>query len=185
MRESLRSKVRAAFFILLLLFVPTAVSANARAETKSSSTFTLPSGVTVTITEAPFDKSKFTVSGCSDDNPCFINGHIPFGLGTQLPRTYVKSITVSFKGQSYALDASDMYDAWGNRPLEVRGVVRYFGGQCSEIKYCQFRGLFSDGIGSFVAEWVIADGKPFRTVLTGSEDIVDLVSKNIDPPEYN
>ncbi len=171
------------FFIVLIIIV--ALSAKARAQTETTATFNLPSGVTVAITEAPFDKSKFTVSGCTGHNSsCLINGHIPIGGDSaQLPMTYVKSITVSFKGQSYSLDASDMYDAWGNRPLELKGV-RYFGGQCIEISYCQFRGLFSDASGTFVAEWVIVDGKSIRTVLTGSDDIVDLFMKHIDPPEY-
>jgi hypothetical protein len=77
-----------------------------------------------------------------------------------------------------------MYDAWGGRPLEYKGTIRYFGGKCSDQKNCQFRGIFSDGAGSFVAEWRIVGGVPTRTVLSGSDDIVHLFMKNIDPPEF-
>jgi hypothetical protein len=178
------SCIRAMKRLLPLLLVTVALSASAHGQTESKSSFTLPSGVTVTITEAPFNKAKFTISGCfARAGACLINGHIPFGFDNALPETYVKSITVSFKGRSYALDASDMYDAWGKRPLEHKGVVRYFGGKCNELNLCRFRGLFSDAAGSFVAEWYVEDGKAFRTVLTNSEDILNLFEKHIDPPE--
>jgi hypothetical protein len=77
-----------------------------------------------------------------------------------------------------------MYNAWGSRPLEFIGSVRYFGGKCVDAKNCSFRGLFSDAGGSFVAEWRVINGVSTRTVLTDSSDVVSLFMKNIDPPEY-
>jgi hypothetical protein len=153
--------------------------------TDKTARFTLPSGVKVMIVEAPFQKAAFKIEGCSDkDSMCRINDDLPYGLAFGLPKTYVKSITVSYKGQSYLLDASDMYDAWGKRPLEYPNSIRYFGGQCIDNKNCQFRGLFSDGASSFCAEWVVAGGISKRTVLTGSSDVMDLFMKHIDPPVY-
>jgi len=167
--------------IALLLAV---VSAPALADTEIA--FTLPSGVKVKIIEATFDKTLFKVLGCTESSPlCFINGHLPFGVAFGLPETYVKSISVSYRNQSYLLDVSDMYNAWNGRPLEYKGSIRYFGGRCFNTKDCQFRGLFSDGAGSFVAEWRIVNGMPIRTVLTDSDDIISLFMKNIDPPEYD
>jgi hypothetical protein len=147
--------------------------------------FTLPSGVVVAITEAPFARPKFRVSGCTDEGAaCFINGHVPFGRASRLPRTYVERIAVSFGGSTYILDSSDMYDAWGERPLEHAGKVRYFGGRCTDSKNCQVRGLFSDGAASFVAEWRVVNGRATRTVLTDSTDVVDLFMRHIDPPVF-
>jgi hypothetical protein len=77
-----------------------------------------------------------------------------------------------------------MYDAWGSRPLEVKGVIRYFGGRCVDSQSCQFRGIFSDGAGSFVAEWIISGGLVLRTILSGSVDVIDLFIKDIDPPTF-
>lgn len=152
----------------------------------TQSTFTLPSGVKVKIAEAPFDPRLFKVVGCTDTSPtCLINGRVPFGTASALPKTYVKSISVSFQNHSYPLDVSDMYDAWGRRPLKHGGIVRYFGGKCSDEKNCQFRGLFSDAAGAFVAEWQIVDGLPIRSVLSGSQDIVHLFMEHIDPPEFD
>jgi len=164
-------------FALLSLFVPATASAD------TTATFQLPSGVTVRIVEAPFRASQFKVEGCSErDSACRINGRIPFGTAFGLPKTYVKSITVSFGVLTYSLNASDMYDAWGARPPEVKGVIRYFGGRCFDSKNCRFRGLFSDAAGTFVAEWNVVNGAPVRTVLTASDDVVELFTRNINPP---
>jgi hypothetical protein len=169
------------FSIVVLSFVIFATPAIA----DTTSTFTLPSGVEVKIVEATFQKSLFKVEGCSDrDSVCRINGHVPVGSAFGLPKTYVKSITISFQGRSYSLDVSDMYDAWGSRPLEYRGKIRYFGGKCFDSKNCQFRGIFSDAAGAFVAEWRVVNEMPIRTVLTGSDDVMNLFMRNIDPPEY-
>jgi len=80
-----------------------------------------------------------------------------------------------------------MADAWNGRSLEAPGVVRYFGGRCTVdggTLYCALRGLFADGAETFVAEWVVTGGSNVRTVMSGSDDIVDLFMKHIDPPEY-
>jgi hypothetical protein len=169
--------VRAAIVLALA-----AVSASAVADTEAA--FTLPSGVNVKITEAAFEKKLFKVSGCTETGTtCLINGRVPWGTAFVMPKTYLKSISVSYQGHSYLLDVSDMYNAWGGRPLEYKGAVRYFGGKCFDPKNCQFRGLFSDAAGSFVAEWRVVDGLPIRTVLSDSNDIVHLFTQNIDPPE--
>ena len=82
----------------------------------------------------------------------------------------------------YSLDVSGMYNVWNGRPLEVKGMIRYFGGSCWNSRNCRFRGLFSDAGGAFVAEWAITDGKEVRTVLSDSPDVIELFRKNIDPP---
>ena len=152
----------------------------------TSAAFNLPSGVRIEIIESNFQSKLFNISGCLEqDKVCLINGHIPFGVDVGLPKTYVKSITVSYHNQFYSLDISDMYNAWGTRPLEHKDKIRYFGGKCFDEKNCQFRGLFSDAAGSFVAEWRIVSGLPVRTVLTTSKDVVSLFIKNIDPPEFD
>lgn len=152
----------------------------------TESTFSLPSGVNVKITEALFERNLFKVSGCTETSAtCFINGRVPLGTASGMPKTYVKKISVSYHDRSYSLDASDMYDAWGGRPLEHKGAVRYFGGKCFDKRNCQFRGLFSDAAGTFVAEWRVVNGLPIRTVLTDSQDIVHLFMQHIDPPEFD
>jgi hypothetical protein len=166
------------------LYAVTAYAESAVADTTAE--FFLPSGVQVRIVEASFNKSRSKVYGCSErDVICRINGRVPFGSAFGLPKTFVKSIRVTYKGKSHALDVSDMYNAWGERPLEYPGVIRYFGGNCFDPNNCQLRGLFSDGAGSFVAEGRVTNGTSVRTTLTDSNDVVNLFKKNIDPPEFD
>jgi len=147
-------------------------------------TFTLPSGVSIQIVEARFDRAKNPVHGCTGmSHECLINGRVPFGCDNDVPATYVKSITASFKGKSYALESSQMFNAWGERPLSVPGQVRYFGGSCRDSESCVFRGLFADGAGTFVAEWQVVFGVPVRTVITWSNDVITLFKEDIDASE--
>ena len=104
------------------------------------------------------------------------------GIVSTVPKTYVWNISVTYRGKSYQLKADDMYDAWGERPLEHKGVVRHFGGACVDLENCQFRGLFSDGAASFVAEWKIVNGVESRTILTDSRDVMEVFRQSIDPP---
>ena len=149
------------------------------------STFTLPSGVQIKIVEKPFSKSLFKISSCGDYRPaCRINGRAAFGAVDEIPKTFVSMISVLYQGHSYLLDSSGMYNAWGRRTFETKGGARYFGGWCYNANYCQFRGLFSDGGGSFAAEWQVVNGVSTRTVLTYSFDVVKLFMEYIDPPKY-
>jgi hypothetical protein len=165
--------------LVVFILIPIGAWADTQAD------FKLPSGVNVTIVEGAFDAKQFQIDGCSDkDNKCTINGRIPAGVAFGLPSTFVKSIVVSSNGKKYLLDSSGMYNAWGGRPLKVKGVVRYFGGKCIDALNCRFRGLFSDAAGTYVAEWSIVGGVSTRTVLTDSDDIVGLFMKHIDPPGF-
>ncbi len=141
--------------------------------------FKLPSGHKVTIVEAPFAEGKLKYS---DSSPCLVDGRIPFGTDCGIPSTYVKSLSVVVNGKSLKLDTSQMFNVWGNRHLiTYKGKpVRYFGGSCLDKEICVFRGLFSDGAGTFVAEWRVVNGATARTVVTSDEEFIALFTNNLD-----
>jgi len=153
--------------ITLFILAGNAVSDNS----DRVSQFVLPSGIQVRIVEASCEGAG-TV--------CQTRGKIAAGvfLG-ESPLTYLKEITITNKGKTYRLDTSGMFNAWGNRPLEYPGVIRYFGGYCDE-RTCVVRGIFADAALTYVAEWVVVDGVQERTTLTGSQDVVNVFMKNID-----
>lgn len=163
--------------VLGLVFAGSAYAADRVSE------FTLPSGASVRIVEASFEESKRTYTPV---HPCLVDGQIPFGVDCERPREYVKQLTVVVHGKRHELDVSSMYDAWQGRALASKPVgangstVRYFGGHCVVDTSCVFRGAFSDGAGTFVAEWVVHDGVSQRTVLSNSRDVVGQVMRNID-----
>ncbi len=157
------------------------IGGSTAAQAASEVTFQLPSGVTVKLVERPIAEGHFKYTGCVNHSVyCIIDDQLAFGWVGTLPSAYLKSITVLYQSKSYAFDVRGMFDAWGHRPLQ-RGKTRYFGGGCSDSNTCQFRGLFSDGIGTFVAEWTIVGGVAQRTVLTSSPDIVAVFIDHIDP----
>ncbi|MGD0663104.1 MAG: hypothetical protein ABSD38_34075 [Syntrophorhabdales bacterium] len=158
--------------IALFVFADDSVYGNS----DSVSKFVLPSGIEVRIVEA-------SCKGAG--TACQTKGIVAEGVFVgEIPLTYLKEIAITHKGRIYQLDTSGMFNAWGNRPLEYPGVVRYFGGHCDE-KTCVIRGLFADAALTYVAEWVVVDGVPARTVLTGSQDVVDVFMKNIDGVEFD
>lgn len=152
-------------------------SASAFAE-DSVASFRLASGHKVTIIEAPFAESKLKYS---DSAPCLVDGHIPFGTDCSAPTTYVKSISVEVRRKTLRLDASHMFNAWGTRHLTTYEgkPVTYFVGACPNIDLCVFRGLFSDGAGTFVAEWKVFQGATTRTVISSDEELISLFMKSM------
>jgi len=99
------------------------------------------------------------------------NGNIIFGA-TRKPKTYVSKIIFVVNNMSYSLESKYTYNSWGNRPLEIPNVIKYFDAHCYDDTNCTIRGIFSDAAGSFVAEWKIINGKPVRTIITDSNDIL-------------
>jgi len=152
---------------------------------ESVSEFNLASGIRVRIVEAPFSETMFKVELCPNGiSVCRINGKVPHGVAVEKPKTYLKELMISYKGKSYRLDSSNMFNAWGKRPLEYPSWnIRYFGGHCHDENLCVVRGLFADGGATFVAEWQVVDGIAERTVITESDDVVELFMVNIDPPK--
>lgn len=111
------------------------------------------------------------------------NGNIVFGA-TREPKTYISKILFIVNDISYSLENKYMYNSWGNRPIEIPNVIKYFDAHCYDNTNCTIRGIFSDAAGSFVAEWKIINGEQTRTVITNSNDILSLFAKNISPPVF-
>jgi len=125
---------------------------------------------------------EVTISGDTESSN-LPNGNIVFG-SVSSPKTYLSKIIFSVKNKEYKLESKYMYNAWGRRPLEIAGVIKYFDAHCYNSENCTIRGIFSDAAGSFVAEWKVINGKAIRTVITNSGDIVNNFIKDISPPVY-
>ena len=162
---------------ILLLFLATASGEEKK--------FDLGGGLTLHLEEREFISSDWDIEQCpGTETICRINGRVPFGVDGSTPKQYLHKLAVTNGDQVYLLDTSNMFNAWGNRPLQYRENVKYFYGVCHNIRWCTFRGIFSDGAGSFVAEWQVRDGLSERTIITGAQDIVHLFITHIEPPIY-
>ncbi|MDR2153165.1 MAG: hypothetical protein LBO72_10110 [Helicobacteraceae bacterium] len=147
------------------------------AATQSRSEFTLANGAKIAIVEDVFDKTKHKIGVNKDNIFVLIDGKKVFGmLYHEAPKTYVKSITATYQGETYNLEASDMYNAWGDR-LKNAPHTLYFWGQCVDKYNCTFRGLFGDASYAFEAEWKIINAKSVRTMIGNSME----VGLSVDP----
>ena len=125
---------------------------------------------------------------CKDKTVGLVNGTAPFGEDSSNPRavpsSYLAKLTLRVKGKTYNLETTNMYNAWGDRPLEDHGQ-KYMAAHCYDPNTCTLRGIFSGQGGLYVAEWIIGNGKPFRSILSDSTDVVDFFMKGgINPPVF-
>jgi hypothetical protein len=148
-------------------------------------TIVLGKNIQASLTESTFYPGQAKIETCSSGSGiCRINGGIPFGVAAGMPKTFLSKLTVSMEHRTYTLDTGSMYNAWGKRPAEGKGAVKYLAANCYDPLNCIVRGVFSEGAAAYVAEWAIVDGRATRTMLTGSKDIVDLFTKHLDPPGF-
>ncbi|NHZ67092.1 hypothetical protein [Massilia genomosp. 1] len=153
------------------------VTPDIRAETYR---YVMPGEIIVTVVDGPFLASEHHVRGCGKGQTCVVD-HAPALVESGRPRDEIKSISIGVDGMTYALQASGMF----NTSTALRnGGIKRIGGYCYDRHNCAFRGRFGDGGRSYVAEWVIKNGIPTRTVLSPSMDLGWLFDDNPMPPKY-
>ncbi|NHZ33479.1 hypothetical protein [Massilia rubra] len=163
----------ALLMVLFLNLVPSAIKAETYRHVMSGD-------VIVTVIDGPFVAAEHHIHGCSRGQACLVD-HVPPVVATGRPVDEIKSINISVDGMTYALQASGMF----NTSVALRnGGIKRFAGYCYDRNNCAFRGRFGDGGHSYVAEWVIKNGIPTRTVLSPCMDLGWLFDDNPMPPKY-
>src|SRR5690606_2469749 len=95
-----------------------------------------------------------------------INGKIIFGTDGELPKSQLTKAQLKIGEKIYNLVTDGMYNPWfGNGINETLFRLNI---QNGEIK---FGGIFSDGAGSYGAEWIVYKNSSIRTILSKDEDI--------------
>lgn len=151
--------------IILILYSLIFVSTIASSQT-TRSTVKINDSVALTLERIPLDtaNSEYNIS---PSFPHSINGKPVFGADGNIPTFVLTKATLKINDQSFILDVSDMYNPWyGTKPYEKLFSIKEDG------NHIYFRGLFSDGAGSYGAEWLIIDDSCIRTILTKSEWIM-------------
>lgn len=171
---------------LLMMSVMAHAAAAKTQHAESTKSFDLGDSTSVTLVERAFDPAHARIETCGETHQiCRINGGAPFGIDGDMPRTYLARLTLKVGRKTYDLDTRGMYDAWGDHPLEGKGTIRYMAASCSDTAFCTLRGIFSDGGGTYVAEWQIRYGISVRTILTDSNDIVNSFLEHLEPPVFD
>lgn len=96
-----------------------------------------------------------------------IDNQVVFGTDGEIPKYYLKSAEIKIKGQVIKLETQSIYNPWfGNRPNQNFYRIIQDG------THLKVKGLFSDGAGTFGAEWLIIGSSSVRTILTYDEQIL-------------
>lgn len=119
-------------------------------------------GVSLQLTVAPFEARKHKITKCQIldwSGVCLIDGKPVFGTDWELPKNQLVKATVKIGANTVNLDVSCMYNTWFSKPYpQAFTLEKVEGGYL-------IRGNFSDGAGSYEAEWFIIQNSSVRTRL--------------------
>lgn len=120
----------------------------------------------LTLERVHFDKTgkKFEFF---DKFPIAINGRPIFGTDGDFPKFTLTKATLKIGQNTYNLQIDDMYNPWFGEGVNERLFKIKTDG--TEIR---LTGMFSDGAGSYGAEWLILGKSSIRTILTKDEWIL-------------
>jgi hypothetical protein len=103
-----------------------------------------------------------------DSLPILIDGEIFFGTDFSIPKSKLTKANFCLKESNGSkicipLDVSNMYDPW----FKSEPIIKVFKDGDRYI----IRGSFSDGAGSYYAEWIVTNNASIRTILTNDQQI--------------
>jgi hypothetical protein len=125
--------------------------------------------IKLSITAKPFNPDGHEIQKCKIiewEGICLIDGRPVFGADMDLPKTVVDKAIVQVGARTIPLDTTCMFNPWFRKPSNDQFEINLIEGGFA------VRGFFSDGAGSYVAEWRIIDGASVRTILTNDEAIL-------------
>lgn len=120
-----------------------------------------------------FDSAKHTYDMCDTGLGwkaiCLIDGKPWFGsdAGRDLPRNQIKRMSINIQEQEIQLDVSGMF----NPNYENQLRKEQFKIKKTETGYL-LSAYFSDGAGTYVAEWLIVKGTSVRTKISSEENVM-------------
>lgn len=135
-------------------------------------------GITLTITNKPFDSSAHKVVFCSERSddppkPCIIDGKGFYGGNGELPKTEVESLIFSQNGKKIYLDTSSIFDTGvSNSNIKKHISVEPWSGAYRVVAY------FGEVQEPYIVHWlVMPKGGAVRNHLSDYESLVSLLYK--------
>lgn len=122
----------------------------------------------LTLYRVKFDSTGRKFEYNDNKYPYAIDGIPIFGTDGEMPKYKLTKATLTRGNITYNLQVDNMYNPWfGDKPstnlfkLTINGTDIHL------------RGFFSDGAGTYVAEWLIIGRSSIRTILTNEEWVFD------------
>lgn len=127
----------------------------------------LSSNATLKMKSKPFTPTQHKVTTCKIldwTGTCLIDGKPFFGTDWRTPESQLVEATVLIDGRmKVKLDVSNMFNPWtGEARKKDFRITEVEGGLL-------LHGEFSDGAGSYEAEWLVVNGSSVRTKLQKDE----------------
>jgi hypothetical protein len=130
-------------------------------------TLAINDSIQLTLERARFDTTGKSFEYYDEEYPYSINGSPIFGTDGGYPKYTLTGAHLKIGRKHYDLESDHMYEPWfGDGPNINSFKLKYDG---SEMR---ISGLFSDGAGSYGAEWLIVGNSVIRTILTKDEWIL-------------
>lgn len=134
-------------------------------------------GITLTITNKPFEPNKHTIQKCTN-SPCIIDGKIFYGGNGNIPKSEVASLVFSQEGKTVNLEVSSMYDS-GITNANIKKYITiepYFGKRSYRI-VGYFGGDMKNDIEPYIVHWLIVKNASVRNHIGDYESLTGLVYK--------
>ena len=130
-------------------------------------TIELMKGVVLYLTEDSIKQSEFNshpiISRVGDI--CFIDNKIVFGTDFVLPKTKLTSAYIDIENNKVILDVSFMYS-----PNIQLLTNKSFKSEKVGDKFI-ITGLFSDGAGLFLVQWIVNKNSSIRSIISNNENV--------------
>lgn len=155
-------------YFLPLLFWLTSCGVNAE---EMSSQLSVDGVGKLSIHTEKFDPGAHDIKKCGD-YVCIIDKEIVFGADGNIPKYHIQKITFSTEKFTTILDVSGMYEP-GITDENIDSnlsIVHYWG------DFYKVQGMFSDGSGTYVAQWIVTKNVSTRTHISDLESFSDLAT---------
>lgn len=97
-----------------------------------------------------------------------------FGSDGDLPMSKLTKAILKIKNKTYNLQVDNMYNPWTGDELNINFFSIIHDGENHHI----LKGVFSDGAGTYAAEWLIEWNSSIRNIITKDEIIIQSYFKN-------
>jgi hypothetical protein len=130
-------------------------------------TIELIKGVVLYLIEDNLNPLEFSINPkiLNVGNICFIDNNVVFGTDFELPKTKLTSAYIIYDNKKVSLDISSMYN-----PNIQSLTNKLFKTEKIGDKLV-ITGLFSDGAGSFLVQWIVINKSSVRTIISSDENV--------------
>jgi hypothetical protein len=156
------------FALIITLFNLVLFVSTCNAKDGVTTTIKLEDGISLVFEEITYDRNTDLPTDCGDGFICLVNNQPLWGADGKLPATKLGKAIVKINTAEIQLDTSGMYDPLISADRKSQYEVIHYYGDMWKV-----RGCFSDGAGTYFAEWLVTKAGSMRILIGDSELLHD------------